>query len=406
MGGAGRVSPRGPGRRAVPQVTEVAEAPPEMVRVDRAAAPDQHPLERVPELDDRPVEGRVALDVWRKTLQVPDPDASAAASDVPVRHQPSIRAPTSPMRRIVSRSNGVRKVNMTSAIPIVRELADVVRDRLGRAGGIQAPRRPVGADAAAQPVAVLNLREGIERGRFGGANHHFQRHGALDRVERPADLLAAQSQHLRGFRDLRGSAVAVPQVGVARGGPQRLLAAGAADQDREPRLDRPRLADRVDHRVEPAGMRDLLAGEQPLDQPDRLLQPVEPLAEARPEIEPECFVLALEPAAADAEDEPAVRKVIERRRQLRGEARVAERVRGDEQAELRRCRERREGGERRPALELGGAPVALVGEEVVVEPQAVEPGRLRREAGFAQLRPAGPLDPERGAELHGRIVRT
>jgi hypothetical protein len=61
----------------VPQLAKIAEAPPEMVRIERAAAPDQHPLEGVPELHDRPIERRVALDVRREMLQVPDPERSA-----------------------------------------------------------------------------------------------------------------------------------------------------------------------------------------------------------------------------------------------------------------------------------------------------------------------------------------
>ena len=39
-----------------------------------------------------------------------------------------------------------------------------------------------------------------------------------------------------------------------------------------------------------------LAVEQPSDDPDRLVEPVEALAEARPEVDPEGLVLALEPA--------------------------------------------------------------------------------------------------------------
>ena len=38
------------------------------------------------------------------------------------------------------------------------------------------------------------------------------------------------------------------------------------------------------------------------DEPDRLVQAIQPLAEARPEVEPERLVLALEPTGAEAED--------------------------------------------------------------------------------------------------------
>ena len=63
-------------------------------------------------------------------------------------------------------------------------------------------------------------------------------------------------------------------------------------------------------------------------------------------------------------------------------------------------RDRGDRGERRPALELRVAPVALVGEQVVVDPEVVEAGGLGAEDGVAQLRPARPLDPERRPEPH------
>ena len=57
-------------------------------------------------------------------------------------------------------------------------------------------------------------------------------------------------------------------------------------------------------------------------------------------------------------------------------------------------------GERRPAFELGVAPVALVGQQVVVEPEVVEPGGLGPDGGVAKIRPSRSLDPERRAEAH------
>ena len=48
---------------------------------------------------------------------------------------------------------------------------------------------------------------------------------------------------------------------------------------------------------------------------------------------PNASCSALEPGAADAEDGPAVADVVERRRELRGEPGVAERVRADHQPE-------------------------------------------------------------------------
>ena len=75
------------------------------------------------------------------------------------------------------------------------------------------------------------------------------------------------------------------------------------------------------HLVEPALVGHGLAIEQSADQPDRLVQPVEPLAEAAAEIDAERVVLPLEPAAAEAQDRPTARDVVERRRELGGQAR-------------------------------------------------------------------------------------
>ena len=57
-------------------------------------------------------------------------------------------------------------------------------------------------------------------------------------------------------------------------------------------------------------------GEQRLDRPDGRFEPVEPLADRR-QRDPERDVLALVPAGAEAEDEPAAGHVVEDRRRLR-----------------------------------------------------------------------------------------
>ena len=95
----------------------------------------------------------------------------------------------------------------------------------------------------------------------------------------------------------------------------------------------PRLADRVTHRVARPVVIDPLAVEQPADQHDRLVQPAETLAEARPEVDAEGLVLALEPGATDAEHRAAAGDVVERRRELGRQPGVAERVGPDHQAE-------------------------------------------------------------------------
>ena len=61
-----------------------------------------------------------------------------------------------------------------------------------------------------------------------------------------------------------------------------------------------------------------------------------------PEVrDPERLVLALEPRAADPEDRPAARHVVERRGELRGEPGVAERVGADHQPEADPARDGR-----------------------------------------------------------------
>ena len=79
----------------------------------------------------------------------------------------------------------------------------------------------------------------------------------------------------------------VPGVAVARDGPERLLRPGAADEDRQVGLDRARAAQRLVHRGRAALVAEPLAVEQAAHEPDRLVEPVEPLAEAGPEVDPE-----------------------------------------------------------------------------------------------------------------------
>ena len=71
----------------------------------------------------------------------------------------------------------------------------------------------------------------------------------------------------------------------ARGRAQGLGRPRAADEDRQPRLDGSRRADGIAHRVVPAVVRHGLAVEQAPDESDRLVEPVESLAEPRAEID-------------------------------------------------------------------------------------------------------------------------
>ena len=79
----------------------------------------------------------------------------------------------------------------------------------------------------------------------------------------------------------------------------------------------------------------LLAVQQRTDDLEGLLQPVQPLPEAAPELDPEGRVLADVPAAAQPQDGPTAADVVDGGDRLGDERRVAERVGAHEQAEPR-----------------------------------------------------------------------
>ena len=115
----------------------------------------------------------------------------------------------------------------------------------------------------------------------------------------------------------------------------------------------------------------MLAVEEAAHRPDRLVEPVQALAEARPELDPVGPVLGLHPRAADAQDRPAAADVVEGRRGLGHDPWVAERVGADEQPEAGPLGLRRPRGERRPALEDRLVGVAEDRVEVVPRPEVV-----------------------------------
>ena len=92
--------------------------------------------------------------------------------------------------------------------------------------------------------------------------------------------------------------------------------------------------------------------------------------------------------------------MVDGRRELGGQAGVAERVGRHEQPEPGAAGDRRHGRERRPALQLRVGRVALVGEQVVVQPDRIPAGRLGRKTGVAEGWPGRLVGPERRAELH------
>ena len=197
-------------------------------------------------------------------------------------------------------------------------------------------------------------------------------------------------------------ACGVPGVGPLGDGPEGLLRARSADQDRQVRLDRARLAEGVAERVEAAGVVEPLAVEEAAQEHDRLVEPIEPLAEpgAPGLVEPERVMLALEPGAADPEHGSSGADVVEGRCQLGGEPGVAERVGSDHQAEPNARRQGAQGGESGPALEDRLLPRPEDREQVVPRPDRVPAGAFGSQRSVTEVGPRGVLGPELGAKSH------
>ena len=145
---------------------------------------------------------------------------------------------------------------------------------------------------------------------------------------------------------------------------------------------------------------DGLTVEQAPHRADRFVEPVEPLAEPRPEVDAVGRGLGLHPCPADTEDRPAVADVVERRGGLRDEPRVPERVGADEQAEAGLLGLAGIGVEQRPTLEDRLVRVAEDRIQVIPGPQvrvaqAIDPLR-----GIEELGPGRRLLPEQDPELH------
>jgi hypothetical protein len=220
----------------------------------------------------------------------------------------------------------------------------------------------------------------------------------------PTDLVAPAAQDLVLAAHPLDRAPDVPHVGVAGDRPQRLLLAAATDQDRQPLLDGRRIVAQVAHRVVLAARGGRTPVEHGADDLDRLVEPVEPLPEPRPEVDPVRGVLGLEPGATDAEDRPAAAQVVEGGGELGRERRVAERVGADHQPELRAGRRGGEPGEGQVALE--DRPVGRADDRVEVVPRedrvVAEPVRGGR--GVDHRLPRGVLRPDQRADPD-RVVR-
>src|SRR5439155_10381746 len=106
-----------------------------------------------------------------------------------------------------------------------------------------------------------------------------------------ADVGAMLVEDARRPGDGLEVATRVPGVRMPGDRSKRLRRAAAADQDRESMLDRERPADRILQVISGAFVGDRLAVQQPPDDPDRLVEPGQPLAGGLAEIEAEGVVL-------------------------------------------------------------------------------------------------------------------
>ena len=103
-----------------------------------------------------------------------------------------------------------------------------------------------------------------------------------------------------------------------------------------------------------------------------------------PNARPYASCSVLEPGAADAEDRASAGDVVEGRRHLRGERRLAERVRPDHQSDPDPLRGLGPGGQRQPALEDRTVGAADDRVEVVPRPERVVAEAVGAAAGFEQ----------------------
>ena len=160
------------------------------------------------------------------------------------------------------------------------------------------------------------------------------------------------------------------------------------DEQRDPRpLDREWLELGLVERVEAAAERDGAAGLQPVEDLERLLEPVDAFG-CRRQRDAVAAVLVLVPAGPEAEDQPPAADVVDRDRLLEEHGRVAERVARDKHAEADPRRPRGERCQQRPRLVTGvlGRPVGV--EQVVDEPGVIEPELLGEREVVEHLGPA------------------
>jgi hypothetical protein len=177
--------------------------------------------------------------------------------------------------------------------------------------------------------------------------------GDLDLGRVAAHVGAVPAQDLQLALDRLRVAEAVPDVRVLRHQAQRLALAAAADQHRD-------LAGRRGVQLAPAGL-------DPGQCPGQVVQP----AAGGAEVVAVLLVVLLEPAGADAQDEPAVADVVDGAGHVRQQLGVAVAVAAHQGADLHPGGGFRPRAQHGPALEVQALRLAGEGEEVIPVEQDV-----------------------------------
>ena len=302
--------------------------------------------------------------------------------------------------RVSSSKGAISSIGEASEAGI-GESGHALRDRLHGAR----PEARVGAGGAKRVVLELPIEDGAGIG-LTIADDDLAVVGQLDLGRVAPDIGAVRAQHLDLVGRFRELELGVPHVGVAGDAAERLLLADAADHDGHPRLDRGRSEAQPVGTVARALVRDLLTGHQRAHDLESLLEPVETVAEAAPELEPEGGVLTLVPAAAQPEDGAAAADVVDGGDGLGHDGRIAEGVGTDEEPESDMRRHRGPGGQARIALEDGPVRIAHGRDEVVPGPEMVVAELVDPPRSGQVRRPVRVLGPQLDPESDGRHVLT
>src|SRR5690625_5110837 len=208
-------------------------------------------------------------------------------------------------------------------------------------------------------------------------------HRALDLARVAPDVGAVPRQHLVLASQGLDVGPAVPDVAVLGDVAQRLALTTAADEHRDVSGG---------GRVEPR---------PPVPDPGQRLGQVRQPGPGGAEVVAVLQVVALEPARADAEDEPPPADVVDGAGHVGEQVGVAVAVAGDERADLRPARLLRPGTEHGPGLEVLAVRLPGQWEEVVPREDDVRPGLLGAGDGVADLGVVGVLRLELDGDAYG-----